>query len=268
MIVISPSDTWLKEALADCTKSFSVASPYVGAYLRDAVSKLDEEITMTLLTRTLLTDFASSASNLEAAHSLAQRAQGVLSLSSLHAKVFVIDDRRALVTSANATFSGMHRNRECGVEIRMRRDIKHLRDLIESGFGTTPRPQLWTADDLAELREPVEALRSALPRVATLREAAIEAPPRVQLQRRQFDRFLENLSGWARLTMEGIARIPSDTFTMDQVLAACAALAAARYPDNRHVREKLRQQMQRLRDLGLVAFLGNGRYERLVRRTK
>jgi phosphatidylserine/phosphatidylglycerophosphate/cardiolipin synthase-like enzyme len=93
---------------------------------------------------------------------LPQRAQGVLSLSSPHAKVFVIDDRRALVTSANATFSGMHRNRECGVEIRTRRDIKQLRDLIQSGFGTTPRPQLWTADDLAELREPVEALRSAI----------------------------------------------------------------------------------------------------------
>ena len=52
---------------------------------------------------------------------------------------------------------------------------------------------------------------------------------------------------------------------MDDVFAACAPLAASRYPDNRHVREKLRQQMQRLRDLGLVLFLGSGQYERLTR---
>ena len=55
---------------------------------------------------------------------------------------------------------------------------------------------------------------------------------------------------------------------MDQVLAVCAPLAAIRYPDNRHVREKLRQQLQRLRDLGLIAFLGSGHYEKLVRRAK
>jgi chromosome condensin MukBEF MukE localization factor len=112
----------------------------------------------------------------------------------------------------------------------------------------------------------VNALRAALPRVATLREAAIEAPPRVQLRRREFDRFIENLSGWIQLTMEAIARIPADIFTMDEVCAASAEMVANRYPDNRHVREKLRQQLQRLRDLGLIAFLGGGRYEKLVRR--
>jgi type II restriction enzyme len=66
--------------------------------------------------------------------------------------------------------------------------------------------------------------------------------------------------------MEGVSRINADAFTMDQVFSACRSLVAARYPNNRHVREKLRQQMQRLRDLGLVRFLGAGRYERLVRR--
>ena len=115
MIITSPTDQWLRESLRHCNESFAVSSPYVGAYLRDMVSKLDEEITTTLLTRTLLTDFASRASDLEAVHSLAQRTKGILSLSLLHAKVYVIDNRRALVTSANATFSGMHRNRECGV---------------------------------------------------------------------------------------------------------------------------------------------------------
>lgn len=268
MIVISPTHAWLSVSLRGCKESFVVSSPYVGAYLRDAVSTLDREITIRLLTRTLLTDFASSASDLEAVQVLAQRTNGILSLSSLHAKVYVVDDRKALVTSANATFSGMHRNRECGVEIKIDSDVRRLRRLIEFGFGAIPKPQLWTADDLAELREPVETLRSAMPRVATLRQAGIEAPPRVQLRRRQFDRLIENLSGWMQLTMEAVASIPAAIFTMDEVFAAAAEMVAARYPDNRHVREKLRQQLQRLRDLGLIAFLGNGRYEKLVRRSE
>jgi hypothetical protein len=267
MIIISPTHQWISKSLRGCKHSLAVSSPYVSAYLRDQVANLDEEIDVRVLTRTLVTDFASGASDLEALCALATRTSGVLSLSSLHAKVYVIDNRKALVTSANATFSGMHRNRECGVEIAIRRDVQYLRDLIESGFGATPRPQLWTADDLADLRQPVGTLRAALPRVAILRDAAVEAPPRVQLQRRPFHQLIENLSGWLQLTMEGVARIRSDVFTMDDLVTACSKLAAARYPENRHVREKLRQQMQRLRDLGLVAFLGGGRYEKLIRRT-
>jgi hypothetical protein len=266
MIVVSPTDRWLKTALDSCSSSVAVSSPFVGQYLSDAVSQLRPEIAVTLLTRTLLGDFASNASDLDALCALAERG-GIFSLSSLHAKVYVVDTKSALITSANATFSGMYRNRECGVEIKNRAVISTLRGLIESGFGSSPRPQLWTRDDLEELRKPVEALRSALSRVTTLREAAIEAPPRVRLQRRQLAHLVESFSGWLQLTMEGISRIPSDTFTMNEVFAACAPLAASRFPENRHVREKLRQQMQRLRDLGFVLFLGGGRYERLARQT-
>jgi hypothetical protein len=264
MIVVTPTDKWLKSALSEYNKSFSVSSPYVGAYLREVVSNLNGNVSITLLTRTLLADFASNASDLDAMSALAVRAGGILSLSSLHAKVYAIDSKHALITSANATFSGMHRNRECGFEIKRRKDGDSLRRFIQTGFGTTPRPQVWTIEDLDELREPVEQLRAPLPRIATLREQAVEAPPRVRLQQRQYDWPVESFSGWLQLTMEGISRIPSDIFTMNEAFAACAPLALSRFPDNRHVREKLRQQMQRLRDLGLILFLGNGRYERLT----
>jgi hypothetical protein len=267
MIVISPTDRWLKRMLANCSSSLAVSSPYVGKYLHDAVSPLGPEITVTVLTRTLFGDFASNASDFDAVRALAERVGGVLSLSSLHAKAYVIDRKYALVTSANATFSGMYRNRECGIEIKNRSEINRLCGLIQAGFGSSPQPQIWTAADLDELQKPIEALRAALSRVTTLREAAIEAPPRVRLQRRQLTRLVESFSGWLQLTMEGISRMQSDTFTMSEVFAACAPLAASRFPDNRHVREKLRQQMQRLRDLGLVLFLGSGRYERLARPT-
>ncbi|WP_279303134.1 hypothetical protein [Hyphococcus luteus] len=33
------------------------------------------------------------------------------------------------------------------------------------------------------------------------------------------------------------------------------------YPNNKNIRPKIRQQLQRLRDNGYLAFLGNGKYE-------
>jgi hypothetical protein len=264
MIVISPSHTWLTRALEKGTDSFSVSSPYVGSYLSKIVSQLDSNVSLTLLTRTTLADFASNASDLDAVRAVAHRAGSVLSLSSLHAKVYVAGRKRALITSANSTFSGMHRNRECGFEVTKRSDVDALNAFIRTGFGSSPMPQPWTVADLDELRIPVERLRAVIPRVATLRGHGVEALLRIKLPRRQYHELIHGFSGWLQLTLEGISRIAAHAFTMNDVMVACAPLAAERFPENRHVREKLRQQMQRLRDLGLVLFLGNGRYERLA----
>lgn len=264
MIVISPTHDWLVKGVEECTSSFCISSPYVGSYLSNLVLRLDARVSLTLLTRTTLADFASNASDLDTVQAIAGRAGSILSLSSLHAKVYVVDQTRALITSANSTFSGMHRNRECGFEVTRRSDIESLNTFINTGFGSSPLPQRWTADDLEQLRLPVERLRATIPRIPKLRGQEVETLRRFRLPRREYRELIRGFSGWLKLTLEGISRLGMDEFTMDEVMAACAPLAAMRFPDNRHVREKLRQQMQRLRDIGLVLFLGGGRYERLA----
>jgi hypothetical protein len=264
MVITSPTDRWFRDALAGKPRSLSVASPYVGSYLSSIVVRLGSGVRVTLLTRTLLTDFASKASDLEAVAIIAKKAGRILSLSSLHAKVYVLDER-ALITSANATASGMLKNRECGFEVNGKKIAVQLTDAIAKGFGSTQRPEPWTADDIEALREPVERLRASRPKTIRLQPHAIEAPPWVELTKRDYAGLAQSFRGWLRLTFEGISRIGSDTFSMSDVMKVCLPLAADEFPDNQHVREKLRQQMQRLRDLGLVMFLGNGRYELLAR---
>lgn len=263
MIITSLTDRWFRDALAKQPRALAVASPYIGGYLSSAVINLGRDVRITLLTRTLLTDFASKASDLEAVAKIAKRAGGILSLSSLHAKVYVVD-QRALITSANATASGMFRNRECGFEV-CGSVASQLTEAIVDGFGSRHRPEPWTADEIEALREPVERLRASLPKTIRLQQHAVEAPPRISLTTRNHARLAQSLQGWLRLTFEGISRIRSETFSMTEVMEVCAPSAAEEFPDNRHVREKLRQQLQRLRDLGLVNFLGNGRYELLAR---
>jgi type II restriction enzyme len=56
--------------------------------------------------------------------------------------------------------------------------------------------------------------------------------------------------------VRGIGR---NEFTLAEVYAQEAALARL-HPQNLHVRDKIRQQLQCLRDLGFVEFLGGGSY--------
>jgi type II restriction enzyme dpnI len=38
---------------------------------------------------------------------------------------------------------------------------------------------------------------------------------------------------------------------------------AAQFPENKHIKDKIRQQLQILRDQGKIEFLGNGHYRKL-----
>jgi len=83
--------------------------------------------------------------------------------------------------------------------------------------------------------------------------------------RRQFERLrpLESLKlearGWTLDVLNIVRGLGKAEFTLAEVYAREAALARL-HPDNLHVRDKIRQQLQALRDLGFVEFLGGGNY--------
>jgi type II restriction enzyme len=76
-------------------------------------------------------------------------------------------------------------------------------------------------------------------------------------------RSLENISvekrGWTLDVLQVIQSLGKLEFTLADVYAHAGALAKL-HPNNVHVRDKIRQQLQVLRDLGLLNFLGDGSY--------
>lgn len=65
--------------------------------------------------------------------------------------------------------------------------------------------------------------------------------------------------GWMIEVLKCVEAIGSQDFTLSQVYEYEARLREI-YPGNLHVREKIRQQLQVLRDHGLLDFLGRGHY--------
>jgi type II restriction enzyme len=68
--------------------------------------------------------------------------------------------------------------------------------------------------------------------------------------------------GWLTVTLSLIDRLGKTEFSLSD-LYAYEPLLAKLFPGNRNIRPKLRQQLQELRDLGQIAFLGKGTYSRL-----
>ena len=68
--------------------------------------------------------------------------------------------------------------------------------------------------------------------------------------------------GWTLDVLTAVRQLERSDFLLGDVYAKETELSRL-HPSNRHVRDKIRQQLQVLRDKGLLEFLGGGRY-RLV----
>ena len=76
---------------------------------------------------------------------------------------------------------------------------------------------------------------------------------------RPLERIRHDARGWTLDVLNVVRGLNKTDFELSEVYAVAGHLQKL-HPANRHVRDKIRQQLQVLRDLGLVDFLGRGRY--------
>lgn len=67
--------------------------------------------------------------------------------------------------------------------------------------------------------------------------------------------------GWIFDILTCVNRIAEEEFTLNQMYQF-AHMLALKHPENHHIREKIRQQLQLLRDKGIIEFVGRGRYKK------
>ena len=82
--------------------------------------------------------------------------------------------------------------------------------------------------------------------------------------RRAFEMKVDNLEsrGWMFDVLHCVNAIASDVFSLSQVYQF-ESILEEKHPDNHNIRPKIRQQLQVLRDHGVIEFLGNGRYKKM-----
>jgi len=76
---------------------------------------------------------------------------------------------------------------------------------------------------------------------------------------RPLEKLRAEKRGWTLGVLNVVQSLKKEEFELADVYAHEHTLARL-HPENRHVRDKIRQQLQVLRDKGLLDFLGHGRY--------
>ena len=68
--------------------------------------------------------------------------------------------------------------------------------------------------------------------------------------------------GWLLDVLKCVDIIPTSTFSLSDIYAFAAVLQK-KHPRNNHVNDKIRQQLQVLRDKGFIEFIGRGKYRKI-----
>ena len=137
-------------------------------------------------------------------------------------------------------------------------------DLIQRRTRLSPKARRagWQGSNIRLGLLPDEA-RVAVVTNGIVRDAADVRSDWARFQFLQTDQRARGGWGAAVLTcVRGMVRGTGDSrFTLQEFYAAYTDSLAAQFPDNQHVRDKIRQQLQVLRDAGILAFHGRGVYE-------
>lgn len=67
--------------------------------------------------------------------------------------------------------------------------------------------------------------------------------------------------GWILDVLNCVDKIPKTDFTLNEMYSFEADLKI-KYPDNNFIKDKIRQQLQLLRDKGFIEFIGRGKYKK------
>ncbi len=259
---MTPTEDWVRARIDACRKSFTVVSPFVGPIAPQWFGELACPVDKLLVTRLDLPLLAQLGSQLDAVTQCASVGADVHSVQGLHAKVYVVDGEYALVTSANATYAGMRTNLECGVALDGCEAAAVAR-VVDHGLGMESRHSLWSVEELRALEPVVDAVRAAVVIGATGPDLLEGGYCSLRIDTAGADAILAAMSGWQLLTLQCVMELPLE-FTLDDVYQIGLPRAKQAYPSNHHPKDKLRQQLQMLRDLGIVRFVDRGRYRRLV----
>ncbi len=183
-----------------------------------------------------------------------------------HPKLYVMETFEeiiAVIGSSNLTEGGLRRNDEVNAVIRGTRHDEAVCDVYAAynrlKFGAcTVEPD----DELLERYQALCEIEKPSPQRSTeddrARKLARELRNKVEALHRP-TATRRDLVGWLELVYDNL---PDGEFTTRQVYALKGEFRK-QYPANQNVEAKIRQQLQVLRDMGLVEHLGRGRWRRL-----
>ncbi len=260
-ILTTPWKDDFLELVQQSKKSIKITSPFVKQDICEELINVKNKSTkVELITSFKLMSIYSGSIDISAIENIIRNNGTVKSFPRLHSKIYLFDDCKAIISSANLTYGGLIKNYEYGIYL----EDENILQKISSDFNDLSNNEITGIVRKTDL-EIVKEIISKIPRVISPKFPSfeIETPEEIlDVIETSIEPIESSLKGWKLEVFKCINSIPKQIFTLDEINKFENRLRKI-YPKNKHVKDKIRQQLQYIRDLGLIEFLGNGKYKKL-----
>jgi len=264
-IIKSPWEKTFVRLLREARVNVYLASPFIKRQTAQLIAENSSpDIDFRYINSFKLSNFHRGASDLEALKILDSHRARQKNIHNLHAKFFIFDDR-AVITSGNLTPGGLRNNLEYGLLVQDD-TVEEIKNDYMNIFDNDDYPEI-----SIDIIKKAEAILASVPRekqkrISVDEKTLFEEILNDENDEEKFDGGVEsikaNLSSWKKDVFECLMRIENDVFSLEEVYLFEKKLKEL-HPNNQTVKAKTRQQLQYLRNIGLVEFIRPGVYKKL-----
>lgn len=259
-ILKNPWDTIFYELISSANKSIKIAAPYVKEKI--VCKMLENKVSnanVSLITSFKLMNYFVGASDLTALTKIINSGGSVKNFQKLHSKLYIFDDSVAVISSANLTYGGLISNYEYGILL----EGKNV-EVIVNDYATL-EADVVTGDITSASIQLAKEVLSKVPQ--SKRPSIPDFDSTILSQTKDVytggvESIASSLSGWKLEVFKILNQIQTVDFTAHD-LELFIPYLQQKFPNNNNIDAKIRQQLQLLRDIGLVQFNGNGKYCKL-----
>ncbi len=260
-ILKTPWKVVLLELVAQSKKSIKITSPFIKDDIcSEVLSAKKSHSKFEFITAINLNNIYSGSLDIDAVERIINHKGIVRHYQKLHSKIYLFDDSKVIITSGNLTRGGLINNFEYGIFS----DDERLVSMVSADFNSISKSEKTGTITSADIVT-VNKLLSHIPEIEAkkLPKFKIENPLKTKdiIEIPQAAVY-ESLKGWKLHVFKSLNNLSGTEFTLKDIYAFEKSLSQL-YPDNYNVKDKIRQQLQKLRDIGLIEFKRNGRYKRL-----
>ena len=260
-VIKTPWKDRFLELISNSKKSIKITSPFVKENICDEILNIKQpNSSFELITSFKLMNIYTGSVDIEGLEKIINNTGIVKNFSKLHAKIYLFDDKEVVITSANLTNGGLLNNFEYGIYSNDKKIVtKTISDfnLISQNenVGNVKLEDIYAVRDLLSKIPKSDAIK--------LPKYQIDTPEKhLDIIELDNDIITSSLKGWKLEVFKCVNEIPKQFFTLDEINKFENHLKTI-YTSNNSILPKIRQQLQYLRDLGLIEFLGNGEYKKL-----
>jgi phosphatidylserine/phosphatidylglycerophosphate/cardiolipin synthase-like enzyme len=269
-LIKSPWLNTFRKLLTQTNTEFTFTSPFIKLSVVNLIFECRKSnFSINGLTSFRLRNFERGVSDLGAIKLLFDKQARIKNIANIHSKIYIFDSTAAVISSANLTPGGLIRNVELGVLLRERNVVKELKNYVGNLLKDNQKSFDITEEIISESERVLESIPKEVQRTSTDLQAIekelfkIDDGEEDKVFQAGATPILTGLTGWKKDVFSCLVDLKKDVFKLDEIYHYTKHLARL-HPENKYVQPKIRQQLQILRDMGLIEFtMEKGVYRKL-----